>query len=149
MLFAAPLKRTLETAAAIASQQKNQIDILSEVSLLEIDYGPDEGKPEADVVARIGEAAVKKWNDAAVPPSGWDVNPADLTDAWRALFSRVAALGADAVALAVTSNGVARFALDAATSADPAFPKKLRTGAFGRIDIRNDHAKAAEWNVRP
>lgn len=124
-------------------------EITLDNSLLEIDYGPDENKPEQDVIARIGEKALDKWNTDATPPPDWDVDPAALANAWRALFARVAAIGAGGVALAVTSNGVARFALDAATSSSPAYPKKLHTGAFGRIDINGADANVAEWDVRP
>ena len=149
VLFAAPLKRTMETAAAIASQQKTPPSVALEASLLEIDYGSDDGKTEAEVIARIGEDAVKKWNDDAIPPPGWNVDAKALTESWRKLFARIAAIAPGAVALAVTSNGVARFALDAATNVDPAFPRKLRTGAYGRIDINDNNTTVAQWDMRP
>ncbi len=148
-IFSAPLKRTMETADAIAAHSANAPQIVAEPSLLEIDYGPDENQPEATVVARIGVDALDQWNTASVPPPGWDVDPAALIAGWRSLFARIRKTAPDAAVLAVTSNGVARFALDAATTANPDLPKKLRTGSLGRIDLSRDSAVVAEWDVRP
>lgn len=147
--LAAPLKRTRETATAIAAQSATPLKIQTDPMLLEIDYGPDENQPEARVIARIGEAAMGRWNDDAVPPPDWNVNPPAIIAGWRSLFEQLRALAAEDAVLAVTSNGVARFALDAADKMSAAFPRKLRTGAYGRIDIDNKHAVVAAWDMRP
>ncbi len=148
-IYAAPLRRTMETAQAIARHARGRCSIAPEPALLEIDYGPDENQPEASVIARIGKDALDQWNAASIPPPGWDVDPEGLIAAWRDLFARIRETEPDCVALAVTSNGVARFALDAADAVRPEFPKKLRTGAFGRIELNGNNAVVAEWDVRP
>ncbi len=148
-IYSAPLKRAMETAEAVVANAVRPCHIASERSLLEIDYGPDENQPEANVIDRIGQDALNQWNRASVPPPDWQVDPEALTDGWRSLFSRIRTMPSDASLLAVTSNGVARFALDAASNAKPDFPKKLRTGGFGRVEIDDDHAVVAEWDVRP
>ena len=148
-LLAAPLKRTHQTAAAIAAATKTTLAIQSDPMLLEIDYGPDENQPETSVIARIGKDAMRRWNEDAVPPPDWDVDPPTIVAGWQSLFARVRALGPKDSVLAVTSNGVARFALDAADKTPAAAPRKLRTGAYGRIDIDQDRAVVSSWDVRP
>ena len=148
-ILSSPLKRTFETAAAIAALQPDHPQIEAERALVEIDYGPDENQPEEKVRTRIGEAALSRWETLSTPPPGWQVDPDELRNAWRKLFARVAAVGSGACALAVTSNGVARFALDAATRVQGEFPKKMRTGAFGRIEIAGADAVVAAWDQRP
>ena len=41
-------------------------------------YGPDEGKPETEVVARIGQKALDEWERAAIVPDGWLVCVDDI-----------------------------------------------------------------------
>ena len=148
-IYSAPLKRTRETADAIAALAPRPVGVTIEPALLEIDYGPDENQPEATVIARIGADALEAWNAMSVPPPGWDVDVDALIAGWRSLFAQVRETGPDAAVLAVTSNGVARFALDAASDIAVDAPKKLRTGAFGRMDISDAGAVVAAWNVRP
>ena len=57
-----PLKRTRETAAAILAAQANPPELTTDLFLREIDYGPDENRPEEEVIARIGKAALDAWN---------------------------------------------------------------------------------------
>lgn len=153
-IFAAPLRRTLETAEIIRSDINKDLPVERRADLSEIDYGPDENQPEDVVLARIGAEAMRRWNEDAAPPHGWDVDPAALTDSWRALFKEVAAGSEDTGALAVTSNGVARFALDAADHRPSNAPRKLRTGAFGVVDLSLNAAGdvaaiIAGWDLRP
>lgn len=148
-VFSSPLKRTMETATAIIDGSRAPVEITPTPALLEIDHGPDENRPEEEVRARIGDKALSAWNESATPPPGWLVDPAALIAAWRNFLAEIHALGPDAVALAVTSNGVARFALDATTLAPPGVPRKMRTGAFGRVIIDAEKSEIREWDVRP
>jgi probable phosphoglycerate mutase len=132
-VLSGPLRRTVETAGLLTGTEPERAHWLAE-----IDHGPDEGRPEAEVVARIGRAALDRWNAEALPPPGWLVDADARIAAWRAF------LGTDEDALLVTSNGAARFAL-AAIGARPVGGLKLRTGAYGVIE---DGGLAA-WNVRP
>ena len=141
-----PLRRTRETAAAILAAQPSPPDLVSELFLREIDYGPDENRPEEEVVARIGKAALDAWESEAVPPPGWRVDPAAVTGNWQELFSDLAR--EEGNHLVVTSNGIARFALAAAGAmrADA----KLATAAYGVIALGpNGVAGVLSWNLRP
>lgn len=148
-LFAAPLKRTQQTAAAIVAQLSVRPTIQQEQRLLEIDYGPDENQPEAQVIARVGAVAMQRWNDDAIPPPDWNVDPDAIIADWKILLARVGKLRFDDVVLVITSNGIARFALDAADETPATIPRKLRTGAYGRIDINNNRAVVTQWDIRP
>ena len=142
-VLSSPLERAMMTAGIVAP------GVFAEPLpfLTEIDYGPDEGKPEADVIARIGEEALKNWDENAVPPPGWGVDRAGLIAAWREFFSECADV--DGPVLAVTSNGIARFALDAADKIAGDFPRKLSTCAWGRVVIGADgKAEIKSWNER-
>jgi broad specificity phosphatase PhoE len=128
-VLAAPLRRTQETAALIAG------DAEPAAWLAEIDHGPDEGRPEAEVRARLGDA-LHRWEQDAVPPPGWHVDAAARTTAWAAFLRDLTG-----TALLVTSNGAARFALLALGER----PAKLRTGAYGVIE----DLRVTAWDVRP
>jgi broad specificity phosphatase PhoE len=140
-----PLRRTRETATAILARQPEAPAATIEPFLREIDYGPDENRPEPEVVARIGAAALEAWETQGVPPPGWRVDAAALVANWAQLFQDLAwQTGAH---LVVTSNGVARFAL-AAVGADMA-QGKLRTGAYGVLHLSGEAVQVGAWNVRP
>jgi len=140
-VYSSDLKRTKQTAEAIIGEQDYRLANF----LTEVDYGPDEGKPETEVIKRIGAAALEAWNKTAKPPQGWKVDIEDLRTAWMAFLA-----GCDnhSNTLVVTSNGVARFLLDVVVS-DSAVPLKLRTGAYGIIDLHPSGPQLAAWDVRP
>ena len=118
--------------------------------LTEIDHGPDEDRPEAEVVARLGQGAIELWDTELVPPSGWNVGTQWRIAAWRD-FARVVR-SADEPVLLVTSNGAARFALAAfaLNGGDSGRSMKLRTGAYGVIEIDDGGAfRLVEWDRRP
>jgi broad specificity phosphatase PhoE len=140
-----PLKRTRETAAAILAAQAEAPDLTTELFLREIDYGPDENRPEDVVLARIGKAALEAWERDSIPPPGWRVDPAALVGNWQEMFSELAE--EEGAHLIVTSNGIARFALAAAgeTRADA----KLATGAYGIVELSEGRISVASWNMRP
>ena len=118
--------------------------------LREVDYGPDENQPEENVIARVGAAALQAWDEAAIPPPGWDLDPEKLRAAWRDLFNQLAVADLSRPVLIVTSNGIARFALDAVTafSVQPD-SIKLKTGAYGRLSLVGPRVTLETWNVRP
>lgn len=119
----------------------------------EIDYGPDENQPESDVVARVGQAAIDAWNQRAEVPPGWRVDPDDIVVEWRR-FADGLIEGGVAVALVVTSNGVARFAPHVTDDFEGFLGRhhpKLSTGAVGifRHGPRDDSWVVDGWNIRP
>ena len=139
--FSSDLKRTRQTADAILRGQ----DYALAKFLTEVDYGPDEGCPETDVVARIGAQALKKWDSEAIPPQGWKVDVDGLRTAWQAFL---ASCDANSNTLVVTSNGVARFLLDVVVS-DKSVPLKLRTGAYGIVELGPVGPVLTGWDIRP
>jgi probable phosphoglycerate mutase len=147
--YCSPLQRTRQSAEAILAETGNAVDIETEAFLTEIDYGPDENRPEDEVRARIGEAALAAWEKEGRVPDGWLVDPDALQRAWKSFFARVAERWPGRDVLVVTSNGIARFALAACgTPADS--PLKLRTGAYGEI-VRDEvgAARLVAWDIRP
>jgi broad specificity phosphatase PhoE len=140
-----PLRRTRQTAEAILSVRDAPPELGTELFLREIDHGPDENQPEADVVARIGREALDQWETRNIPPPGWKVDPDAIIANWQGLLDKVANVPGDH--LVVTSNGIARFALAAAgLDAEGA---KLATAALGLI-AHSPHTgwTRAEWNTR-
>ncbi len=148
--YCSPLLRTRQTAEAILGVAHAAPDLETLEFLREIDYGPDENQPEDKVIERLGEAALAAWDETAVPPPGWAIDPVQLQQDWADLIAQLAdAVHADPV-LIVTSNGIARFVLDAVTSyeATPEFIK-LKTGAYGMLDATPTAVTLKSWNVRP
>jgi broad specificity phosphatase PhoE len=133
-VLASPLLRTRETAALIAP------DLAAEPIewLREIDHGPDEGRTEAEVLARIGAAALQRWEADAVPPPGWVVDAEARLAAWREFLGGFP----DGDTLLVTSNGAARF-LRLSLGLESA---KLRTGAYAEVAAPD---RLMSWDVRP
>lgn len=148
--YCSALQRTRQTAEAILSVRAAQPDLETLEFLREIDYGVDENQPEAAVIARLGEAALAAWDESAVPPPGWDVNPDEIKRAWQDLLRSCAADDAAGPILVVTSNGIARFVLDIVTKFEREPDSiKLKTGAYGHIRTSGDDVTLVNWNVRP
>ncbi len=139
-----PLKRTRETARAILAADPSAPDLTTDLFLREIDYGPDENRPEDEVIARIGKPALEAWERDSIPPPGWRVDPAAITGNWQEMFADLK--DEPGAHLIVTSNGIARFALTAASDAREG---KLATGAYGIIEIDGGSAIVRAWNRRP
>jgi broad specificity phosphatase PhoE len=140
-----PLKRTRETAAAILAAQANPPELTTDLFLREIDYGPDENRPEDEVIVRIGKPALEAWERDFIPPPGWRVDPAALIGNWQETFAELRDQPGDH--LIVTSNGIARFALTAAGA--HGHEGKLATAAWGVITLEGEEARVTEWNLRP
>lgn len=141
------LQRTHHTGDMILSSGHPLRDLKILSFLTEIDYGVDENKAEEDVVTRLGRDAITLWDEKAIPPQGWKVNPAALIQSWIKFFESCQKQEGDI--LVVTSNGIARFALDAVDEIVVDAPRKLRTAAYGIIEIKNGKSRVASWDVRP
>ena len=147
--LASPLERTRATARAILGARTDAPALLIRSFLREIDYGPDENQPEAAVVARLGDAALQAWDEDGTPPPGWLVDPAAIRAGWAALLKDIGTLGDEANILVVTSNGTARFLPDVVDAAPDGLDRKLKTGAWGEIDVSSARAEIRAWNKRP
>lgn len=139
-----PLKRTRETASAILAAQPDPPELLTDLFLREIDYGPDENRPEDEVVARIGKAAIEAWEREGTVPPGWRADTAAIIGNWQELFHELR--DAPGNHLVVTSNGIARFALNAADAQRS--DAKLATAAWGVIALEGEAARVESWNAR-
>ncbi len=150
-VYCSHLKRTRETADvaifhAGVNEKPESIELFDE-----IDYGSDENKVEADVIARIGAHAIEAWDKHAIVPDGWDVNPAAIIKGWHDFAADILLRDYKTV-LVVTSNGIARFAPHL-TSDFEGFKAghdiKLKTGALGILSFENSIWSIEEWNLRP
>lgn len=148
--FCSALLRTRQTAQTILSAHAQAPELRVLDFLREVDYGPDENQPEDKVIARIGEAALEAWDRDAVPPPGWDISPDDIIADWANLLDALSGPQQSPPVLIVTSNGIARFVLDAVTKVQcPLESIKLKTGAYGLIQTSRDGATLRAWNERP
>lgn len=139
--FCSPLKRTRQTANVIC--EGRNLEIQNAEFLREIDYGPDEGKPEAEVVARLGEQALADWEKDTLVPKGWNIDPRFYRTHWSKFL---ASLGSKTT-LVVTSNGVARFLLDAFSL--EVETRKMKTGGVSKLSEVNGKWSLQYWGLRP
>jgi 2,3-bisphosphoglycerate-dependent phosphoglycerate mutase len=151
VVYASPLQRTQETARIVLKACGLDLRTQTLEMLREVDYGPDENQTEEVVIARIGAQALKDWDERAVVPTGWLADPARMTADWMAL-SQDLVKSRKNVFLAVTSNGVARFAPHITGDFEgfrARFDLKLKTGAYGVFKYEGGRWFAESWNVRP
>lgn len=148
------LIRTQETAQISLGQMGLEKELYIDSLLDEIDYGPDEGKPEADVVARLGEDALAQWEEKAIAPNGWKVDPDEIIQGWKNLASKIIKKyknKKEATVLVVTSNGIARFSPYIAGDFD-SFSKthsmKMKTGAVSCFQYVDSAWQLKYWNQR-
>jgi len=139
--YSSPLKRTLQTAQAICNG--HNLPIQNAEFLREIDYGPDEGKAETDVIARLGEQALQDWELNTIVPEGWNIDPEYYRTHWAKFMASLEAQ----TTLVVTSNGVARFLLDALALGVE--DRKMKTGSVSKLTEKNGKWALEYWGVRP
>ncbi len=153
-VYAAPLKRTTETARLAIAALDKDIPLKSDARFTEIDYGPDEAKTEEEVTARIGQEAMDKWNAEAIVPDGWNVSVEGIIQAWKDFANEVERDYKDKTVLLVSSNGIIRFAPhltgDFAKFAED-FNIKVGTGGVCILEKESDEAfwTVKEWGVKP
>ena len=154
VIFTSFLKRAIQTAEQAQASMQTSLPIETLSVFNEIDYGPDENQPEAQVIARLGEEALSAWETSAIVPSGWKVDPFDIIKNWQNFSTRIINDYAGKTILVVTSNGIARFS-PYLTGDFKAFSTqhgiKISTGA---ICIFEKSPRVAEWdclqwNVKP
>jgi probable phosphoglycerate mutase len=171
-IFAAPLKRTVQTANIIISEMKLNTAVIPDSSFTEIDYGEDENKTEEQARYRLGLEYVKKnnlsmniseneimeygksvidlWNAKAIVPSGWNVDVEKIIWSWKNLADSIAD---NETALICTSNGIIRFAphiLDKTEAKIFACKHSLKvaTGSVSIFKISENVWKCMEWNTK-
>jgi 2,3-bisphosphoglycerate-dependent phosphoglycerate mutase len=151
-VFTSHLARAIQTAEKAQESMGTKISPEKLAVFNEIDYGPDENKPEAEVVARLGEEALKAWDEHGTVPDGWKVDPQAIIQAWLDFGQRVAKDYAGKRVLIVSSNGIIRFAphLTGDFAGFRAQHKiKVSTGALCQFDLEGGKWICKNWNVKP
>lgn len=153
-IYTSQLQRTKQTAQLACIEMGIDIPVAATDIFNEIDYGFDENKPEDQVIARIGDAALKSWENDAVMPEGWSPAPREIRQTWLAFAGSLLRDHEGEKTMVVTSNGIARFALHLTadwTETIATHGLKLSTGALGILTRKKDASEwtVAGWNIRP
>ncbi len=150
-VYASELQRTKQTAALALEQAGYREPIFPLAIFNEVDYGPDENKTEADVLARLGEQALKDWDERAVLPRGWVFDIPQRIDHLKDFARHIVEDKQDCV-MVVTSNGVARFIPHLIGDFDgfaAKNPLKISTGGICVLSHDNGLWHIIGWNVNP
>lgn len=151
VVYSSPLQRAQETAKIAVKESGVSNPVFTLDIFNEIDYGPDENKPEHEVIARIGAAGIENWDKRGIIPPGWNADAAEIIANWKDFAGQARAHDDNETILVVTSNGIARFAPHL-TGDFESFrrnhPLKLSTGALGILEYKNGWA-VKDWNIKP
>jgi probable phosphoglycerate mutase len=169
-IFAAPLKRTMQTANLIIDEMKLKSVVIPDNRFTEIDYGEDENQTEEQVryrlgleyvansnlpgnigeseIIRYGKAVVDLWNAKAIVPSGWNVDVEEIISSWKDFANSVYK-----TTLICTSNGIIRFApyiLNESEAKDffSRYGLKVATGSVSIFKSVENVWKCVEWNAK-
>jgi len=149
-VYCSNLLRTQQTAQIATDRLKQQPKLQVTDFLDEIDYGPDDGKPESDVIRRIGKNAIKLWEEKSIVPHGWIVKPGAITDAWKDFTKQLAQNAKESkIVLVVTSNGIARFAPNICENSKLFFEQnsaKMATGSISEFSFTDNRWQINFWN---
>ncbi|MCL9780958.1 histidine phosphatase family protein [Vibrio sp. S4M6] len=159
VVLSGPLKRHKQTAEIICKQVDYDASHIVESHFLnEIDYGPDENQPEEAVMLRLGhgdmekgKTIIKQWNQDAIVPDGWLVDPEQLEQSWHRLAASIVDQYANQTVLLVSSNGLMRFSnvLDESYQYESL---KVPTGGiciFEHDANSDDSWRCTEWALKP
>ena len=144
--YCSPLQRTQSTCSYILSSGHTAVVPNFLNFLIEIDYGPDENKPESDVIERIGRKAIKLWDTSGTPPQGWLVKPDQIISSWKLFLKNISDTNDDI--LVVTSNGIARFLFEAVDNIEVDIQRKLNTACFGLVEVSQGITSLKFWNKK-
>jgi probable phosphoglycerate mutase len=150
-VYTSSLQRTTQTAEQAFAAADITRDINVNPLFNEIDYGIDENKPEAEVVARVGAEALKAWDEDAVVPDGWKVDVPTIIRGWIDFGEKIARDEAGKKILVVTSNGIARFAPHLTgdfAGFRRAHKLKISTGALCLLAHEGGAWKIEGWNIK-
>lgn len=154
VVFTSTLKRTQQTAQAALDAAGVRLPLTPLDIFNEIDYGVDENQPEDAVIARLGAEALRLWDEEAIVPSGWQVDPEAIITAWKHFAADLLNNHTGNTILVVTSNGIARFAPHL-TGDFAAFrqqhPIKIATGALCSFthNATTPYWNCTAWNLKP
>lgn len=152
VVYASNLQRTQATAQAAIKETGISNPIYALDIFNEIDYGVDENQTEDKVIARIGEQAIKDWDEKAIVPDGWSVDPDQIIENWKGFAEQIREHDDGEVVLVVTSNGIARFAPHIAGNFEDFAANnkiKLSTGAMAILEYIDNTWIIKDWNIKP
>lgn len=158
-VYVSPLIRTQETATralAAAGLSGPAFHILPEFN--EINYGPDDGKPEDDLIARIGKPAIEAWERDSIMPPDWSPKPDVIAANLRTVLNRIASMPPaqpPAIVWGFSSGGIIRFLgdprlADIVTWTCPRPDKvKISPAHFAHLEYNGGKWQIEAWNVNP
>jgi 2,3-bisphosphoglycerate-dependent phosphoglycerate mutase len=147
-VYTSPLRRTHMSATLAVEAFERPIPIQVDTRFTEIDYGVDEGKPETEIRERLGDSALRAWEEHDTPPPGWLVDIDRIKADWRAFLEQLTHEHAGQTILVVTSQGIARFVKPLVTST-ASTSGKLATGALACLTRDDSHWQLEFWNHKP
>jgi 2,3-bisphosphoglycerate-dependent phosphoglycerate mutase len=148
-VYVSALQRTQQTAQLALAAANLSLPVEVCAWLNEIDYGPDENCTEAEVIARVGQPALTAWNTHATVPTGWQVDPAQVSKAWQHFAENIIQQYPNQKVWVVTSNGIARFAFYLLANAATHMAQqsiKLSTAAVGCFAFNGTQWHLDFWN---
>ena len=148
LVFCSNLQRTIQTANKIIDALELSLTAQQDSIFNEIDYGIDDGKPEVQVRQRLGEQALRAWEEQFIVPNGWQVNCNTMQQNWLSFAERMLTNYQGNTILVVTSGGVARFSsylTNSLRSFIQQYNFKLSTGGASLL-INNDQEDF--WQVK-
>lgn len=147
-IYTSHLKRTIQTGRHVLDAFDRPIPMEALACFNEVDYGVDEGKPEEEVVARMGQEMMRRWESEHIPPEGWKVDPEALKSEWLSFLARIEEEHPDETILVVTSQSIARFLPYAIDPEDTTSGEvyKLKTSAVSEIQYREGAWQLIYWN---
>lgn len=155
-IYCGSLQRTRRHAEIVAQQAGAPLTPIIAPALVEIDYGQWEGLSSEEISAKYGSEELEAWEQHSIWPrsAGWrpseEVVARRITEFARSL---VADHGEDEVVLAITSNGILRYALRLAPGAFDAHVQarnvKVATGHVCVIEGQPCGYHVVAWNRLP
>lgn len=151
-VYSSPLLRTRKSADIILEELESKAPVIPLEIFKEIDYGPDENQTEEAVIGRIGVRAIEAWNQHAIVPEGWNVNPDEIISNWKVFANDMYEKYPTGTVLVTTSNGILRFSPHLTgnfAAFAQKYPIKVSTGALCIFKYLHDRWTIAEWNLKP
>jgi len=144
-LYASALKRAQETAIGL----ETGLDVQTDTRFNEIDHGPDENKPEDEVIARIGKDALDDWNERDIVPDGWVVEPEAIRQNWIDFAEDCVKNRTGQTSAVVSSGGIIKFApvLIGGDLPDNQ-PRKVKTASLSLFEHDGEQWQCVFWNKR-
>ena len=152
IVFTSELQRTKQTSAYILEEFSVEPTHKVLEMFNEVDYGPDENQVEEVVINRIGKEALQKWDAEAIVPNGWEFDPKKAISDWLEFSQYIQKEYSDRTVMAVTSNGIARFAPHITGEYENFLREhniKMKTGSYSDLLCKDQKWSVTTWNRRP